>query len=59
MGELARLVAGLLPDKDFARAAAFSIACAAPWARNGSIGWQASPTSVVARVDHRVIGSRS
>jgi len=27
------------------RTAASSMACAAPWARWGSVGWQASPTS--------------
>ncbi len=40
-------------------AAPSSIACAAPWPRNGSIGWQASPSSVMRPNDQRGSGMRS
>ena len=36
-----------------------SIACAAPWAMNGSIAWQASPSSVTRPADQRSSGARS
>src|SRR5437660_982090 len=36
-----------------------SIACAAPCATNGNIGWQASPSSVTLPTDQRASGARS
>jgi hypothetical protein len=51
------IVCGL--SKQSARAAASSVACAAPCARNGSIACAASPSSVMRPLVHRSSGSRS
>ena len=46
-------------SKTRASVAPSSMACAAPWAMNGSIAWHASPSSVTRPADQRSSGTRS